>query len=64
MFVCATSDATDDDILEYCNAECPISDPGWSRVVREPDGSCLEPPESKPQPCSLHSGRVHYLVSC
>jgi hypothetical protein len=62
MQVCAVADATDEEILQVCNAqnECGTS-AGWSWVVREGNAPT---PEAKPGPCETYPGRLHFLAGC
>lgn len=62
MQVCAVADATDEEILEVCNAENPAGTThGWSQVCRDGEwmGSSVAPVE-----CDQEPGRLHLLVAC
>lgn len=57
MQVCCMRDATDDEILDVCNAQNPSGTScGWASVVREG--------EDKPVVCQQDEGRLHVLVAC
>lgn len=64
MQVCATADATDEEILEVCNRENPSGTTnGWGTVCRntEPDdfwGNTM------PVVCKDNPERLHFLVAC
>jgi hypothetical protein len=62
MQVCATLDATDEEILSVCNAENPSgTEMGWAEVIREANA---EADNMKPVVCATHSDRRHFLVMC
>jgi hypothetical protein len=57
MQVCATADATDEEVLEIANRENPSgTSRGWASVVREGEGA--------PVPCESEPQRIHLLVRC
>lgn len=61
MQVCAVSDATDEEILECCNALNPAgTQHGWSQVIRDDK----EAKQRNPVPCATYQGRTHFLVTC
>ncbi|GAA4465464.1 hypothetical protein [Novipirellula rosea] len=58
MQVCAVDDATDEEILEFCNRNNSSDDHSvWKKVIRE--GS--EGPFS-PTKCKDYEGRTHFVV--
>ena len=65
MQVCAVDDATDEEILQVCNAEnqCGTSN-GWCGVFRECDGSPGRESNKAPVACEKHPGRTHFLINC
>ena len=59
MQVCAVSDATDEEILNVCNAGNPSGTSlGWCRVHRTDEKAAA------PVPCGDDYERLHILVSC
>jgi hypothetical protein len=59
MQVCAVASATDQEILEVCNAENPAgTSKGWSQVLRDPADS------QAPVVCASHPDRMHFIVYC
>ena len=61
MQVCVAKDATDEEILEVCNAENPSGTTnGWLQVVREDD----ERPQMESVQCQDDPNRIHLLVAC
>lgn len=65
MQVCATSDATDVEILDVCNRENPSgTSAGWTAVIRKPDGSMFQTPNTAPKQCAEDPSRTHFLVIC
>ena len=62
MQVCATKDATDDEILDVCNTENPSGTAnGWSTVYR--NGEWLGQ-DMSPVKCADDENRLHILVGC
>ena len=64
MQVCAESNMTDKEILEFCNSANPSGTTnGWGKVIREDpeghDGKSLNPVQ-----CNRDLNRTHFLVSC
>ena len=60
MQICAQKDATDEEILNVCNAENPSgTKDGWSSVVRKDV-------EHYPGPvrCADNKDRLHFIVTC
>ncbi len=66
MQICVVEDATDEEILQHCNAENPSGTTGgWGRVIREKtELTSIESENMRPVPCSQEQGRIHLLVSC
>lgn len=66
MQVCATQDATDDEILEVCNRENPSgTSNGWSEVLRNADNDSMFKTKSKlPVTCGDDPNRTHFIVLC
>ena len=63
MQVCAVKDATDEEILEFCNAANPSgTSHGWVSVMRKvirADDDFLGP-----VPCENDDSRLHFVVMC
>jgi hypothetical protein len=58
MQVCASADATDEDILALCNAENPSgTTKGWTTVDRTDR-------QTGPVQCKSDPTRTHFLVGC
>jgi len=58
--VCAEKNATDQEILEICNARNPSgTQGGWSQVLRDD-----APVHQRPMPCDDDSERLHCMVVC
>jgi hypothetical protein len=58
--VCAEADATDEEILEVCNAKNPSgTSNGWSKVARENDNGRMRPVQ-----CDDDPNRKHFIVIC
>lgn len=61
MQVCAEAGATDEEILDACNALNPSGTTlGWTRVIRDDP----EYPNRNPVTCATNPKRVHFLVTC
>lgn len=61
MRVCAVSDATNEEILAFCNEKSPSgTSRGWTVVRRESD----ESEAARPIRCEVYPGRTHVLVEC
>lgn len=62
MQVCATKDATDEEILAVCNLANPSgTSNGWA-IVRKADDDFWG--KVGPVQCEDHPDRMHYLVAC
>jgi len=64
--VCVVQDATDEEILEYCNkSHHPGTTNGWALVVHDADRwKGVLGDECSPVQCADHKGRIHYVVMC
>lgn len=61
MVVCAEKDASDDEILSFCNKENPSGTTnGWVQVVRNDS----EHPQCNPVQCADNPERLHIIVNC
>lgn len=67
MQVCASDDATDEEILSVCNREnVSGTSNGWAKVIREdePPSDFWPAEKMKPVKCAEMQGRTHFLVAC
>jgi hypothetical protein len=66
MQVCAIADATDEEILKFCNQQNPSGTAGgWGLVVRkQEEGSLFQIKENLPVTCSEFPERKHFMVLC
>ena len=67
MQVCCVSDATDEEILEVCNAKNPSgTSGGWSVVLRTERGeeSMYSGKTWLPVKCDKDPDRMHVIVMC
>jgi hypothetical protein len=54
------TDATDDEILDYCDKNNPAGTTnGWGHVIRNSDRENMNPVQ-----CADDSNRLHILVQC
>ena len=62
MQVCATKDATDEEVLAFCNRANPAgTQHGWSHVCRE-DSEFWG--KTAPVACGDNPERLHLIVAC
>jgi len=61
MIVCSTKEATDKEILDFCNKDNPSGTTlGWATVIRNDK----KHPQCNPLVCNDNKDRLHFMVGC
>jgi hypothetical protein len=66
MQVCADADASDEEVLAFCNRENPAgTSNGWSHIIREnaADGFWSDC-DLAPKACANDPRRLHLIIAC